>query len=91
MAEKIEEVIERVLENDIRPALKAHGGDVRVISFEKRRLNIRLLGQCSGCPSARLTAEELIGERIREKVPEVEAVILVQEISQDLLDFAKNC
>lgn len=86
MKEKIEEVLER----EVRPALMAHGGDVKIVSFENHILKVRLLGKCSGCPSAQLTTEELIGEKIKERVPEVEDVILVQEINQDLLDFAKK-
>ena len=84
------EKIERVLENDVRPLLMAHEGDVRIVSFENHILKVRLLGRCSGCPSAQLTTEELIAEKIKEKVPEVEDVILVQEVSQDLIDFARK-
>ena len=53
-------------------------------------LKVRLLGKCSGCPSASLTTEELIAAEVKEHIPEIEDVVLVNEVSQDLLDMARQ-
>ena len=49
-----------MLQADIRPKLALHGGDIRLLDFQDGVLRFELLGQCSGCPSASITTEELI-------------------------------
>ena len=49
--------IEAVIEERVRPSLLDHEGDVEVLSFEDGVCRVRLLGACSGCPSAQLTTE----------------------------------
>ena len=76
MAEMIER-IEKVLEQDVRPSLLSHEGNVQIVSYEGKSkiLRVRLTGQCSGCPSAQLTTEEVIEKAVKEKIPEVEQVL----------------
>ena len=89
MGKKVElDNIQRILEEDVRPALMAHQGDVELISYKSQVVKVKLHGKCSGCPSAYLTTEELIAAKIKEKMPEVKDVVLVQEVNPELLDFA---
>ena len=91
MGKKVElDKIQRILEEDVRPALMAHEGDVELISYESQVVKVKLHGKCSGCPSAYLTTEELIAAKIKEKMPEVKDVVLVQEVNPELLDFARR-
>ncbi|WP_294148612.1 NifU family protein [uncultured Clostridium sp.] len=92
MAEKMMEQIEKVLEQDVRPTLLAHEGNVQIVTFdeETRTLRVRLTGQCSGCPSAQLTTEEVIEKKIKEKLPMVKHVLLVHEVSGELLNLARK-
>ena len=91
MGKKVElDNIQRILEEDVRPALMAHEGDVKLISYESQVVKVKLHGKCSGCPSAYLTTEELIAAKIKEKMPEVKDVVLVQEVNPELLDFARR-
>lgn len=83
------EQIEQVLDQRVRPYLHGHGGEVMVVSLEDGILRVKLLGQCSGCPSATLTTEQIIQEEVCQAVPEVKQVVLIQEVSQDLLDQAR--
>jgi Fe-S cluster biogenesis protein NfuA len=89
MTMSILDTIETILNEDVRPDLLKHQGNVVVVSYEKGILRIRLTGKCSGCPSASLTAEELIGERVKARLPEVQDVILVSGVSDDLIAQAK--
>jgi len=91
MAEMIER-IEKVLEQDVRPSLLSHEGNVQIVSYKEKSkiLRVRLTGQCSGCPSAQLTTEEVIEKAVKEKIPEVEQVLLVHEVSSELLDMARK-
>lgn len=91
MGKKVElDNIQRILKEDVRPALMAHEGDVELISYESQVVKVKLHGKCSGCPSAYLTTEELIAAKIKEKMPEVKDVVLVQEVNPELLDFARR-
>ena len=81
--------IEAVIEKNVRPRLQSHGGDVEVLSCEEGVCRIRLLGHCSGCPSAFITTEEIIKEEVTGALPQVKDVVLVQETSPELLDFAR--
>lgn len=83
------ERIKSVIQEQIRPRLALHGGDIRVLSFEDGILRFELLGQCSGCPSASITTEELIQEVLTEAVPQVREVVLVDSIDEDLLNQAR--
>jgi len=83
------DTIETILNEDVRPDLLKHQGNVVVVSYENGILRIRLTGKCSGCPSASLTTEELIGERVKARLPEVQDVILVSGVSDDLIAQAK--
>ena len=86
MGKKVElDNIQRILEEDVRPALMAHEGDVELISYESQVVKVKLHGKCSGCPSAYLTTEELIAAKIKEKMPEVKDVVLVPEVNPELL------
>lgn len=82
--------IKNVLDTDIRQSLYEHEGDVDVISYDSGILKIKLLGRCSGCPSAYITTEEVIKKTLMEKIPEIKDVILVTEVNPELLAFAKK-
>ena len=85
------ENIEKVLEEKVRPQLLSHEGNVKIVEFtEEGILKIRLTGQCSGCPSAQITTEELIAKTVMDEIPEVKDVVLINEVSPELLDFAKK-
>lgn len=87
---KLMHKIERVIESDVRPSLFAHEGDVRILSFEEGILRVRLTGHCAGCPSAQLTTEEIIAKTVKAQVPEVKDVVLVTEVSEELLSMARK-
>lgn len=89
MTLSIREQIENVLEKEVRPSLAEHQGDVVIVDYADHILRIRLTGQCSGCPSAQLTTEELISAKVREAVEDVHDVILVSGVSDALIAQAK--
>ena len=49
---RMEERLEAVLESRVRPMLRSHGGDIRLVNWDGSTVVIELLGACSGCPSA---------------------------------------
>jgi len=68
-----EEVIKAL--EDIRPNLKADGGDVELIEVEDGIVKVRLKGACSGCPMSTMTLKLGIESQIKQKLPEIKEVI----------------
>ena len=89
MDRELKQKIEGVLDEKVRPYLSGHGGGIEVDSLEGGTLRVRLLGQCSGCPSAMLTNEQLIQEEVCAAVPQVKQVAILQEVSEELLAQAR--
>ena len=85
------ERIEAVLDEKVRPALRAHGGEIEIDRLENRVLYVKLLGQCAGCPSADLTNETLVEAELVKALPElVERVTVVQTVSDELWEQVKR-
>jgi Fe-S cluster biogenesis protein NfuA len=81
--------IEAVLNEDVRPSLAQHHGNVVLVDYADQVLRIRLTGTCSGCPSAQVTTESLITAKLQEKLPQIQDVILLTGVSDDLIAQAK--
>ena len=70
MREKVEAALK-----EIRPALRADGGDVQLVEVSKQGVvKVRLLGACAGCPMSTMTLAMGIERVLKEKVPEVKRV-----------------
>jgi Fe/S biogenesis protein NfuA len=83
--------IEAVLDEKVRPALKAHGGEIQIDHLEDKVLYVKLLGQCAGCPSADLTNETLVEAELTKALPElVQKVVVIQTVSDELWEQAKK-
>ena len=85
------ERVEAALEEKVRPALRAHGGDIAIDRLEGKTLYVKMLGQCAGCPSADLTNETVVEAELTAAMPEVvEKVAVVQTVSDELWEQAKK-
>ena len=70
MKEEVKKAIE-----ELRPHLKADGGDVELVDVTKEGIvKVRLLGACEGCPMRKMTLTHGITRFIKKKVPEVKEV-----------------
>jgi Fe-S cluster biogenesis protein NfuA len=73
LREKVQGVI-----NLIRPAVQADGGDIELVDVSSEGVvQIRFHGACHGCPSSTMTLQMGIERNLREKVPEITAVVPV--------------
>jgi Fe-S cluster biogenesis protein NfuA len=62
----------------IRPAVQADGGDIELVDVKSDGVvQIRFHGACHGCPSSTMTLQMGIERNLREKVPEITAVVPV--------------
>ena len=83
--------IEAVLDAQVRPALRAHGGEIQIDHLADGVLYVKLLGQCAGCPSADLTTETIVEAEVVKALPElVKKVVVVQTVSDELWEQAKR-
>ena len=72
MEEKVKEVID-----DLRPFLMNDGGNVELIKIENNIVFIAFQGACAGCALRDMTLTEGIEKTIKERVPEIKEVRLV--------------
>ena len=72
MREKVEKVIE-----EIRPMLRMDGGNIELVDVsDDGVVKVRLQGACAGCPGATMTLKFGVEKMLKEKIPEVTAVVL---------------
>lgn len=69
-----EEKIKKILNEEIAPKLKVDGGNVELAGIEGKKVKVKLLGACNGCPMSQLTMRSTIEEYLKSKVPEIEEV-----------------
>jgi Fe-S cluster biogenesis protein NfuA len=90
VSSKVLESIERVLDESVRPVLREHEGDVRVVSFEDGVLKVKMQGACNNCPSAVSDVERMVAAEVLAAVPEVKRVALAAGVSDELLEMARE-
>lgn len=61
-------LIEETMDREIRPALKADGGDIDLIDIDGNKVIVALRGMCSSCPSAGYTLKEYVEAKLKEFV-----------------------
>ena len=61
-------LIERVLEEEVKPVLAEDGGDIELYDVDGDRVQVILKGACSGCPSSTQTLKVAIEARLQERV-----------------------
>ncbi|WP_425449059.1 NifU family protein [Dethiothermospora halolimnae] len=90
MNNKLYTKIEGIIDNKIRTPLSEHNGDIKLLSVEDNVVKVSFLGSCKGCPGAQMTMETLVERAIKEDIPDIEEVILVNQVDEGLLDVARN-
>ncbi len=72
MNERVEAVL-----REIRPMLRADGGDVELVGVDDGVVKVKLTGACGGCPMSQMTLKMGIEKRLKERLPEVKGVVSV--------------
>jgi Fe-S cluster biogenesis protein NfuA len=70
----IAEAIEKIIAQEIRPAVAMDGGDVVFREFRDGVVYLSMRGSCHGCPSALMTLKMGIERRLQEDFPEIREV-----------------
>lgn len=68
------EAIDALLDS-VRPAVRAHGGELEVVSAGSGVVRLKFRGKCVDCALAPLTLKLGIEPLIKKKFPEIRSVI----------------
>lgn len=86
----LENKVEQILEEQVRPIIRSHGDEVRLVQCQDGLVTVELMGACSGCPSADLSTKGFIEDTLHAALPELTGVELLQTVSPELLDMARK-
>jgi Fe-S cluster biogenesis protein NfuA len=67
--------IEKIFDEQIRPALSQHGGNVEVVDLDNNILFIKFYGGCQGCSSSKATLKGGIEQLVRQNFPDILEVV----------------
>jgi NifU-like protein len=62
------QLISRTIDEQIRPALRADGGDVELIDVIGSKVVVAFRGMCAGCKTAEFTLKDIVQAKLREFV-----------------------
>ena len=83
------EKMQQIIEQKVRPALQAHNGDIELVEVTADGVvKVRFTGACATCPGAQQTLSELVETAIKEVCPEVKGIVLLQQVSEQLIEQA---
>jgi len=71
----LNEQIERVIANTVRPALQSHGGDIEIIKIKDKTVYCTLTGACSSCLGAQFTLKNSVEKQLQDLVDNTIKVI----------------
>jgi NifU-like protein len=60
--------VQQVVDQEIRPGLKADGGDLELVDIAGDKVIVRLKGACAGCPGAHVTLKRWVEAKLRDMV-----------------------
>jgi NifU-like protein len=77
------QLIQQTINEQIRPALRAHGGNIELIDVEGNKVVVAFRGMCAQCPTAEFTMKDVVEAKLREFVSED---IIVEEAPDSALE-----
>lgn len=73
------EKVQQLLDQQINPAIAAHGGFAQLVAVEDDAVYLRLGGGCQGCGLAQVTLSQGIEQAILSAIPELTRVVDVTD------------
>jgi NifU-like protein len=77
------QMIQQTINEQIRPALRADGGDIELIDVDGNKVIVALRGMCAQCALANITMKDLVEARLREFVSDELYVEEAKDTSDD--------
>jgi Fe-S cluster biogenesis protein NfuA len=83
------ERVEQILEEKVRPSLRAHQGDIELMEITSDRIiKVRLTGACATCPGAQQTMEAVVRTELMKGWPGIKDVVLSYQVNDELMEQA---
>lgn len=71
--------IQRVLDQEINPAVSSHGGRIDLVDYANRVVYIKMSGGCQGCASSAATLRNGVEQTILKAFPRVKQIVDVTD------------
>ena len=71
--------LESLFNEQVRPALAQHGGDVEIIDIDNDIIYVKMTGGCQGCASSKATLKDGISTVVKKKFPEIKDIVDVTD------------
>jgi Fe-S cluster biogenesis protein NfuA len=72
----VRDKVQSVLDN-IRPSLRADGGDIELVDVKDGIVSVKLKGACAGCPMSTMTLKNGIERILKQELSDIKEVIAV--------------
>ena len=64
------QLIQQTINEQVRPALRAHGGNIELVDIEGDKVTVAFRGMCAQCHLAEFTMKDVVETKLREFVSE---------------------
>ncbi len=64
------QLVQQTINEQVRPALRAHGGNIELIDIDGNKVIVAFRGMCAQCRLAELTMKDVVEAKLREFVSE---------------------
>lgn len=71
------ENVEQALDDLVRPALNADGGDITLVDIVDQDIHVRLVGACASCPSSIMTMRMGVERLLQDEFPDMGELVQV--------------
>ena len=90
--EDLKERIERVIDEQINPALLEHRGWIELVDVfpQERAITVRFRGECSTCLKIDDTLDDVVVPLIRKNIREIRHVEIDDDLDPEVWAMAKN-
>jgi len=64
------QLVQQTINEQVRPALRAHGGNIELVDIEGNKVTVAFRGMCAQCHLAEFTMRDVVESKLREFVSE---------------------
>jgi|TARA_B110000240_G_scaffold57793_1_gene65798 Fe-S cluster biogenesis protein NfuA len=75
------EQIKEMIEENVKPNVAQHGGNIEFVSYLDGHLQLELLGACSGCAGSLATLKNGVENMMKYFIPEITSVDATDGVS----------
>ncbi len=74
------QLVQQTINEQIRPALRAHGGNIELVDVVGDTVKVAFRGMCAQCPTSQFTMKDVVEAKLREYVSDD---MVVEEVKED--------